>query len=98
MFPLRLAYAMTYHKCQGLTLEMVWLDLTSKDMNFGLTYVGLSRVKRFKNNYLSNFDQKRFENSSSIEKTKKQLDIFTKKLKSLEITTRIKYGFNPGDS
>jgi ATP-dependent DNA helicase PIF1 len=44
--PLRLAYASTVHKSQGLTLDKVQLDIRSYNMNDpAMVYVGLSRVK-----------------------------------------------------
>ena len=39
--PLRLAWAMTIHKCQGLTLEKAWI----MENVTGMTYVALSRVR-----------------------------------------------------
>ncbi len=44
-FPLKLAWAVTIHKSQGLTLDKVYLDLGDKDFAHGLSFVGLSRVK-----------------------------------------------------
>ncbi|MCJ1359581.1 MAG: hypothetical protein MMC33_009583 [Icmadophila ericetorum] len=41
-FPVVLAYAITAHKSQGLTLDRVVLDLTLKDFAMGLTYVAIS--------------------------------------------------------
>jgi ATP-dependent exoDNAse (exonuclease V) alpha subunit len=43
-FPLRLAYAMTYNKCQGQTLGRVLLDSTTEPFAHGHLYVALSRV------------------------------------------------------
>ncbi|KAJ7146541.1 hypothetical protein C8R44DRAFT_600993, partial [Mycena epipterygia] len=43
--PLRLAWAVTVHKSQGLTLKKVKLGLGKKEFASGLTFVGLSRVK-----------------------------------------------------
>ncbi len=45
-FPLILAFAITIHKSQGLTLAKVVLNLAMPDFCQGLTYVGLSRVRR----------------------------------------------------
>jgi ATP-dependent DNA helicase PIF1 len=47
--PIRLAYAVTIHKCQGLTLESAVVDLTGGSFAEGQTYVALSRVRSFKN-------------------------------------------------
>ena len=44
--PIRLAYASTCHKCQGLTLDKIQIDLTNAFFNYpSMCYVGLSRVK-----------------------------------------------------
>ena len=44
-FPLRLAYAITVHKSQGLTLSKVVLNLNQREHCVGLSYVAVSRVK-----------------------------------------------------
>jgi len=43
--PLRLAWAVTIHKSQGLTLSRIKLGLGKKEFSTGLTFVALSRVK-----------------------------------------------------
>jgi hypothetical protein len=44
--PLRLAWAVTVHKSQGLTLGRIKLGLGKREFSTGLTFVALSRVKK----------------------------------------------------
>jgi hypothetical protein len=46
--PLTLAWAITIHKSQGLTLERAVIDLGTKDFSSGLSFVAISRVKKLK--------------------------------------------------
>lgn len=42
--PLILSYAVTIHKCQGLSLDSAIVDLSNKVVCAGMAYVALSRV------------------------------------------------------
>lgn len=43
--PLKLAWAITIHKAQGLTLNKVVIDIGSREFSTGLTFVACSRVR-----------------------------------------------------
>ncbi|RPA80100.1 hypothetical protein BJ508DRAFT_377315 [Ascobolus immersus RN42] len=44
-FPLRLAYAVTYNSCQGLTLDRVVIDIRVDPFAHGQLYTALTRVR-----------------------------------------------------
>ena len=54
--PLRLAWAITVHKSQGMTLDAARIDLRRAFVE-GMGYVALSRVKNLDNLYLSGINQ-----------------------------------------
>lgn len=54
--PLRLAYAITIHKSQGMTLDAARIDLRKAFVE-GMGYVALSRVKNLENLYLTGINQ-----------------------------------------
>ena len=45
-FPLKLSWAITIHKSQGLTLDSAFIDFGQSESSPGLAYVALSRVKK----------------------------------------------------
>ena len=54
-FPLILAFAVTIHKCQGLSLDCAMMDLSDQVFCDGMAYVALSRVKQLENLHLIAF-------------------------------------------
>ena len=45
-YPLRLAYAISIHKSQGMTLNKAVIEFGANDFVRGLSFVALSRVRR----------------------------------------------------
>ena len=57
-FPLILAYAVTIHKCQGLSLDCAIVDLSDQVFSEGMAYVALSRVRTLEGLFLTAFNPK----------------------------------------
>ena len=55
-FPLILAWAVTIHKSQGLTLSRVVVDIGSRELAAGCSYVALSRSRRLADMVLEPFN------------------------------------------
>ena len=64
-FPIRLSWAMTVHKSQGLTLEQAVIDIGKKDIGIGMTYVALSRLKGIQGLFFTSKPYSRFEKINS---------------------------------
>ena len=64
-FPLILAYGVTIHKCQGLSLDCALVDLSDKVFNPGMAYVAISRVRTLQGLHLVAFEPKSIMVSTS---------------------------------
>lgn len=92
--PLKLAWAVTVHKSQGMTLNKAVIDLSDAFVE-GQGYVAISRVKSLKGLFLKGFNQKALEVHEEIISTDKKLKedsrrLFTKvkKIKQKEFQER----------
>ena len=85
-FPLILAYAVTIHKCQGLSLNCAIIDLSNKVFSPGMAYVALSRVRSLDGLYLTDFDPSSIMVSNScLEEINRLRSIYRKDLPLYEI-------------
>ena len=65
--PLRLAWAITVHKSQGMSLDSAVMDL-SQAFEYGQGYVALSRVRTLGGLYLSGFNERSLQVHPAIQK------------------------------
>lgn len=84
--PLRLASAMTIHKCQGLTLKKTWVDLGPSEKTSGLTYVALSRVKKIEDLVVEPMTLERLQAPQKLTNLKYRLQE-EKRLHTLSLTS-----------
>ena len=81
-----LAYAVTIHKCQGLSLDCAIVDLSDQIFSDGMAYVALSRVRSLSGLHLTAFDPKSIMVSKSCLKEINRLrELYRKDLPLYEL-------------
>ena len=57
IFPLKLSWAVMIHKCQGLTLDQIVVDMSPNKGKYypGQAYVGFNRVKTLDGLHIINY-------------------------------------------
>ncbi len=75
--PLRLAWAITVHKSQGMTLEMAEIDL-SRSFGYGMGYVALSRLTSLEGLYLLGINQMAYKLDPQVFAYDKELLLLSK--------------------
>ncbi len=85
--PLRLAWAMTVHKSQGMSLDATHMDLSGA-FEYGQGYVALSRVRTLSGLSLAGLNERALEVHPEI--LEKDEDFRDKSLKTLESFSKIK--------
>ena len=71
-FPLTLAWALTIHKVQGLTVNKIVVSM-QHSYNCGQAYVAFSRVRSLKELYLLDFDPTKIMVNTEVEKQMQEL-------------------------
>lgn len=74
--PLRLAWAITVHKSQGISLDEAVIDL-SKVFEFGQGYVAISRVKRLEGIYILGWNEMAFQVNPEVLKKDKEFLVYS---------------------
>ena len=88
-FPVTVAYAVTIHKCQGLSLDCAIVDLSTNVFCAGMAYVAISRVRTLEGLHLSAFDPKSI-NNSCLAKVNRLHSCYRKDLPLYEISVEKK--------
>jgi ATP-dependent DNA helicase PIF1 len=78
--PLRLAWAFTIHKSQGVTLDLAQMDLGSNVFEYGQSYVGLSRIRTLDGLYLSGFNPQKIKTNPRVAAFYEGIDVITEQM------------------
>ena len=81
-----LAYTITIHKSQGLSLDCTIVDLSDRVFSAGMAYVALSRVRTLAGLHLSAFDTNSISVSTScLKKVNRLRGLFRKDLPQYQL-------------
>jgi ATP-dependent DNA helicase PIF1 len=72
--PIKLAYALTIHKAQGMTLDALEIDIGDNIFASGQAYTALSRARNLKSIKIKNISKKSFIINTSVIEFYKQYD------------------------
>ena len=78
--PLRLAWAFTIHKSQGVTLDLAQMDLGSNVFEYGQSYVGLSRIRTLDGLYLSGFNPQKIKTNPRVAAFYESIGVITEEM------------------
>ena len=74
-FPVKLAWASTIHKVQGMTVTEIVYDM-SGTFTYGQAYVALSRVTKLEGLHVKNFDEKKICCSNDVHEALQGMKLF----------------------
>ena len=92
--PLILAWAITIHKCQGMTLDFAEIDLSRNVFAQGQAYVALSRIKCLENLRIISFDEKSIQVNPLVKQYYEQLENKQEEQSNNNIITQWNYYSN----
>ena len=72
-FPLSLAWALTIHKVQGLTVNKIVVSMKGPRFNAGQAYVAFSRVKNLNDLYITDFNPQKIKIDMHVQNEMKRL-------------------------
>lgn len=78
--PLRLAWAFTIHKSQGVTLDLAQIDLGSNIFEYGQSYVGLSRMRSLDGLYLTGFNPNKIKTNPIVAEFYERIGTITEEM------------------
>ncbi|XP_068723547.1 ATP-dependent DNA helicase pif1-like [Montipora capricornis] len=88
--PLTLAWALTIHQSQGMTLNKAWVDIGKKESTLGITYVAVSRVRNISSLVIEPMTFERLQKIKNSELLKYRLKE-EQRLKQLSDKTALNY-------